>query len=111
MFGEGDNERNDNAIGSLDALDLSDIPQEDFAVGFLNPSPYSDSGAVFDSALFHFALDTIDTPDPSYWENADTMVVKYQGGGDYSTHVYNVPEPTALAVLALGGLLAVRRGR
>ena len=108
MFGEGDILRNDNAIASLNALDLSNIPVEDYAVGFLNPSPYADSGAIFDAALFHFALDTTDTPDPDYWVAADTLVVKYQGGGDYSWHVYNVPEPTTVLLLGLGGLLLRR---
>ena len=110
MFGEGDNERNDNAIGSLDVLDGSFIPHEDFATGYLNPSPYADSGAVFDAALFHFALDTLEAPDPGYWADIDTLVVKYQGGEDYSWHVYNLPEPAAGLLLGLIGLV-IRRPR
>jgi len=107
MFGEADNLRNDNAIGSLNVLDASNIPQEDFATGFLNASPNPDSGVVIDSAIFRFELNTTDTLDAAYWA-AGNMVVKYQGGGDYSMHVENIPEPATMAYLGLSFLALIR---
>ena len=111
MFGEADNLRNDNAIGSMDALDGSYIPQEDFATGYLNTSPYPDSGAVFDVAVFHFVLDPIDVPDTIFYTNPNTLVVKFQGGGDYSMHVENVPEPATLLLLGFGAVMLRRKRR
>ena len=94
---------NDNVIGSANVLDADNIPQEGFAVGFLNPSPDGDNGAVFDSVLFHFALNMADTPDATYWETEDALVVKFQGGGDYSMRGH-VPEPATLMLIAVGVL-------
>jgi hypothetical protein len=116
MTAEADNIKNDNTIGSLNVLDdETDIPQEGWATGFLNPetSPPSgakDHGTVFNAVRFRLAF-TGDAPDESYYANPNTLVVKFVGGGDYSDqHVWNVPEPTSLAMLGLGGLvLALRR--
>ncbi len=110
MFGDADNQRNDSAIGSINVLDPGYVPQEDFAVGWLdpNPTPPGDHGMVFDSALFHFMLDTTDTPDASLWANSG-LVVKFQGGGGYSQHVANVPEPATVALLGLGALALLRK--
>ncbi|MBL7218920.1 MAG: PEP-CTERM sorting domain-containing protein [Phycisphaerae bacterium] len=109
LFGEADNKRNDNTLASISALDANGVPQEGYAGGFLNPSPNSDSGAIFDSALFHFALDTTDTPDENSWTDENTLVVKFQGGG-YSRRVHN-PEPATMCMLAVGGLTLLRRRR
>ena len=111
LFGEADNGSNCNTLASLKALDADGIPQEGFATGFLNPSPEPYSGAVFDSALFHFALDTTDTPDEGFWADFNTLVVKFQGGGDYSLRTTSNPEPTTLSFLALGGLAILKRRR
>ena len=111
MSGQGINLRNDNSIGSLNILDASNIPQEDYVVAFLNPSPYQDSGAVFDSAIFHFALNTTDTPDTTYWAS-DNLIIKYKGGGDYSMRVANAPEPASILLIGFGALASfIRRKR
>jgi hypothetical protein len=109
LFGEVDNSSNCNTLASLKALDADGIPQEGFATGFLNPSPETYSGAVFDSALFHFALDTTDTPDEGLWDTSEVLVVKFQGGGDYSMRVPHAPEPATMCMLAVGGLALLRR--
>jgi hypothetical protein len=85
------------------------VPQEYYAQGFLNPSPDVNSGAVFDSALFHFAFNETTTPDASYYLNPDTLFIKYVGGGDYSRHQSNVPEPSTVALLGLGTLVLLRK--
>jgi hypothetical protein len=107
---EADNKRNDNAIGSNNALDASFIPQEGFAVGWLDPDPTppGDHGMVFDSAHFRFVLNTTDTPDASLWADSG-LAIKFQGGGDYSYHVFNVPEPATIALLAIGSLALLRK--
>ena len=108
---EADDLRNDNTIASLIVLDGSNIPQEGHANGFLNDSPSADSGAIFDKARFHFAFFGSGTPDENFYGDQATLVVKFVGGGDYSykSHVYNVPEPTTLAILGLGALLLRKR--
>ena len=112
MSTEADNQRNDNTIASMSVLDGSYIPQENYAVGFLNPSPNADSGAVFDSALFHFEYVGA-APDASLFADAETasLVVKFVGGGDYSyKHVGNgmiIPEPTTLHLLGFGLLVLI----
>jgi len=104
------NGSNDNVIGSLAALDAQHVPQEDSSAGFLNASPHEDSGAVFDSAVFRFQLDTTETPDENLW-GCGTITVKYQGD-EYSMRVTNAPEPTSAVLLALGASALLRaRGR
>jgi len=100
---------NDNVIAGLAALDDQHVPQEDSSAGFLNPSPHEYSGAVFDSAVFHFCLDTIEIPDEALW-GAGTITVKYQGD-EYSMRVTNTPEPVSVLVFAIGAwaLLPCRR--
>ena len=117
MFGEGTwsdgdagNDRNDNAIASLNALNATDYPLEDFATGWLNASPETDSGAIFDTAIFRFGLNTAITPDADYWSQ-DNVVIKFIGGGDYSIHVTGVPEPATIMLLGLGGLLLRKRSK
>ncbi len=109
MTENADNIRNDNTVGSANILDGSNIPQEGWAVGFLNTHPDIYSGTVFDAALFHFAYDETGTPDVSFYATQNTLVVKFVGGGDYSDHVANVPEPATMALFGLGSLMLLRR--
>jgi hypothetical protein len=109
MTGDADNFSNNNTIGSMSVLDGSYVPQEGHAEGFLNDSPDVNSGAVFDAALFHFAFDESLTPDASFYLTADTLFIKYIGGGDYSRHQSNVPEPSTVAMLGLGTLVLLRK--
>ena len=111
-YADAVNNRNDNTIGSTNILDGSLIPQEERAVGFLNPDPNTYSGAVFDEVVFHIEFtDESANVQESFYAAADTLVVKYQGGGDYSYHAYNIPEPSSMAMIGLvSGLgLFVRR--
>lgn len=109
MTGEADNVSNNNTVASMDVLDGSYVPQEAYADGFLNPSPDVNSGAVFDTVLFHFAFNESLTPDASYYLTHDTLFVKYIGGGDYSLHQSSVPEPSTVALLGLGTLALLRK--
>lgn len=110
MTTEADNQKNDNTIASMNVLDASYIPQENYAAGFLNPSPYTDSGAVFDVALFHFEYVGA-APDATVFADAEfaSLVVKFVGGGDFSyKHVGNgviIPEPTSINLLGFGLVL------
>jgi hypothetical protein len=109
MTANADNIRNDNTIASASVLDAL-IPQEGHAVGFLNTDPDEYSGAVFDTALFHFVFDESAVPDTSFYANPDTLVVKFVGGG-YSLHVPNVPEPSSVLLIGFGALAVLKRRR
>ncbi len=112
MTASADNIRNDNTVGSINVLDGSNVPQENYAVGFLNTQPDQYSGTVFDSVLFHFAFNESVVPDTSFYLTEATLYVKYVGGGDYSEHVASVPEPATFVLFCLGGIgLVRRRGR
>jgi len=110
---DADNIRNDNTIGSINVLDGSYVPQEGWAQGFLKPNPDADSGAIFDSALFHFVFtDPEITPDEAFYATSGNLVVKFVGGGSYSQHVVNVvPEPSTALLLVAGltGLIGLRK--
>lgn len=106
--GDPANNQNDNTIASMNILDGSYIPRDDSAVGFLNSRPGTYSGAVFDTVTFHILFTTDDVVAESFYANAQTLVVKYQGYGS-SYHAYNTPEPTTFAILALGALLLRKR--
>jgi len=109
MTAEADNVQNNNTVASMNVLDGSHVPQEYYAQGFLNPQPYANSGAVFDTVLFHFAFNQTTTPDASFYLTPDTLYIKYIGGGDYSMHQSNVPEPSTIALLGLGTLVLLRK--
>ncbi|MHC4068354.1 MAG: PEP-CTERM sorting domain-containing protein [Planctomycetota bacterium] len=109
MTGDADNVSNNNTVASMNVLDGSYVPQEYYAQGFLNTQPNDNSGAVFDSALFHFAFDEAVTPDASFYLTSDTLFVKYIGGGDYSMHQASVPEPSTVALLGLGALVLLKK--
>lgn len=103
------NIENDNTIISANVLDVSNVPQEAYAEGFLNDDG-ANHGAVFDAARFHFAYTQGGTPDGSFYTDASTLTVKFAGGGDYSyKHTYNVPEPMTIALFGLGGLFLRRK--
>lgn len=112
-YADASNNRNDNTVASANILDGSLVPQEDRAVGFLNPDPGTYSGAVFDEVIFHIEFtDDQFTVQESFYAAANTLVVKYQGGGDYSYHAYNViPEPASIGLLGVFGLMAFVRRR
>jgi hypothetical protein len=109
MTADADNVSNNNTIGSINVLDGEYRPQESYAEGFLDTQPNADSGAVFDSALFHFVFNETATPDASFYLTPETLFIKYIGGGDYSMHVANVPEPSSVALLGLGTLALLRK--
>ncbi|MHC4149152.1 MAG: PEP-CTERM sorting domain-containing protein [Planctomycetota bacterium] len=109
MTADADNVSNNNTVGSIDVLDGEYRPQENYAEGFLNTMPDVNSGAVFDSVMFHFAFDESVTPDVSFYSTASTLYVKYIGGGDYSMHAASVPEPSTVALLGFGTLVLLRR--
>ncbi|HUT29055.1 MAG TPA: PEP-CTERM sorting domain-containing protein [Sedimentisphaerales bacterium] len=109
MTANADNIRNDNTIASASVLDAFNIPQEGHAVGFLDKHPDDYSAAVFDTVLFHFVFDETAVPDTSFYANPDTLVVKFVGGGDYSLHVPNVPEPSSVVLIGLGAVAALKR--
>lgn len=109
MTADADNVSNNNTIGSMDVLDGEYRPQEYYAQGFLNPSPDVNSGAVFDTVLFHFSFNESVTPDVSFYSTPSTLYVKYIGGGDYSMHAASVPEPSTVALLGFGTLVLLRR--
>ncbi len=102
--------QNDNSTASMNVLDGSYIPMEGWAEGFLKPQPNTYSGAVFDTVIYHIVFEqTGALVAESFYAEPDRLVVKYQGGGDYSYHSYNVPEPATLALFCLGGLLIRKR--
>ncbi|NNJ70500.1 MAG: PEP-CTERM sorting domain-containing protein [Kiritimatiellales bacterium] len=108
-YAEAANNRNDNSVASWDVLDGALIPQEDRAVGFLKPVPDTYSGAVFDTVVFHIEFtDNQYVVDESFYATPETLVIKYQGGGDYSYHAYNIPEPASVTLMAIGTLAVIR---
>lgn len=107
--GQADNIQNDNTIASINVLDGSLIPQEGHAIGFLDTNPQTDSGAVFDEVRFHVALNESLIPDENFYTAAQTLELKYQGGGNFSMYVENVPEPATLWLLGLGGSVLLRK--
>jgi hypothetical protein len=109
--GDAVNNQNDNTIASANVLNGL-VPQEDRAVGFLNPDPGLYSGAVFDAVTFHIEFtDELYHVEESFYAAPDSLVVKYQGGGDYSYHAYNVPEPSTIFLLGATtvGMVGIRR--
>lgn len=107
-YANADNNQNDNTVASMNVLNGAFIPQDNTAVGFLDPKPTTYSGAVFDTVTFHINFTTNVQIDESYYAAPETLVVKYQGYGT-SYHAYNIPEPATMGLLSLGGLLLRRR--
>jgi|GEM_PF-3835655 len=100
---------NDNSIASINVLDSANVPQEGWAVGFLNTSPDIYSGAVFDSARFFFKFLETETPsDLDFYAIENSISVKFAGGG-YSSRL-TVPEPATIIFLALSSLSLLRKG-
>ncbi len=100
---------NNNAIFSDNALDISGIPVEDYAEGFLRNSW---DGAVFDTIIFRVKFEDSApiTEDDLDFYLCDHLTLKFQGG-DGSAWVGNhcqVPEPGTLILIGCG--LAVMAG-
>ena len=105
---EASQESNNNAIFSGNALDMSGIPVEDYAEGFLENSW---DGGVFDTIVFRVEfVDSVPiSEDDLLFYACDHLTLKFQGGDGsawVSNHCVSVPEPFT-AVLAAVGVIAV----
>ncbi len=97
---EADQNSNNNAIFSDDALDASDIPVEDYAEGFLKNSW---EGGVFDTIIFRVCFENsgpITEDDPPFYQD-DHLTAFFQGGeGSVWAPNTPIPEPSTLLLLA-----------
>jgi len=105
--------KNHNAIFSDNALDMSDIPVEDYAEGFLKNNW---EGAVFDTIIFRIKLENSApiTEDDLDFFMCDNLTLKFQGGDGSAwvgNHCSHIPEPSTLLLLApaLLGIAGVLR--
>jgi len=103
---EASQNSNNNAIFSANALDISGVPVEDYAEGFLENGW---DGGVFDTIVFRVEfVDSVPiSEDDLLFYACDDLTLKFQGGNG-SAWVPNhcVPEPFT-AVLAAVGVIAV----
>jgi len=103
---EADENSDNNAIFSDNALDASDIPVEDYAEGFLKDSW---DGAVFDTIILRVCFENsgpITEGDLSFYQD-DHLTARFQGGegSGWAPNIV-IPEPGTILMI-LGGLAGI----
>ncbi len=106
---EADLNSNNNAIFSDKSPDLSGIPVEDYAEGFLNYGEHGWEGAVFDTITFRVNIkgsDPITDDDLQFFED-NYLTLKFQGGDGSVWAGNHLPEPSTMIMITASAVLAV----